>query len=252
MLSQKLLDHLDRLAAAETDEEVWACVEAYCHAIGFPDVNYGYFDTRNHALQEAPLRLVSTMDPGWLAFYGEEGLDRFDPLVRRIQEGERRPVVFRDELLHGEDGHLSKEKRDFLGVAEESGVRNAVSIPLLSPFQASGLVSGLTFITPASDEEFRKIWEEHAQEMVLFAQAVHQRMSATLFALLEGVVPPSPRERDCLALVAQGHRTARIAHRLGLAEVTVRLHLTQARRKLKAKTLPEAVLKAVRFGFLAP
>jgi DNA-binding CsgD family transcriptional regulator len=55
----------------------------------------------------------------------------------------------------------------------------------------------------------------------------------------------SPRERDCLLWLASGLRTREIAARMGLARVTVDLHLRNARRKLGAATLPQAVAKAV-------
>lgn len=61
-----------------------------------------------------------------------------------------------------------------------------------------------------------------------------------------------PRERDTLAFIADGRRIDRIAELMGLARVTVELHLRGARRKLKARTLPEAVAKAIYFGELKP
>jgi DNA-binding CsgD family transcriptional regulator len=47
-------------------------------------------------------------------------------------------------------------------------------------------------------------------------------------------------------MIAEGHRVGRIADRLSIAEVTVGLHLKNARKKLKARTMAEAVAKAVR------
>ncbi|GGY92818.1 helix-turn-helix transcriptional regulator [Novosphingobium colocasiae] len=58
----------------------------------------------------------------------------------------------------------------------------------------------------------------------------------------------TPRERECLALIAQGHRVAHIAHQLGVASVTVEFHLKHARTKLDARTLPHAVALALTSG----
>jgi DNA-binding CsgD family transcriptional regulator len=55
----------------------------------------------------------------------------------------------------------------------------------------------------------------------------------------------TPRERDCLTLLAKGLRPDRIADRLGLAKVTVDMHLRGARQRMKARTLAEAVARAV-------
>ncbi len=56
----------------------------------------------------------------------------------------------------------------------------------------------------------------------------------------------SQREIDCLRFLATGHRIDKIATHTGLARVTVELHLRNARLKLAAATLHEAVAKAVR------
>lgn len=52
----------------------------------------------------------------------------------------------------------------------------------------------------------------------------------------------TPREREILALVAQGERTATIAARLGIAENTVKSHCTNAYRKIGARNRVEATL----------
>ncbi len=56
----------------------------------------------------------------------------------------------------------------------------------------------------------------------------------------------SPRERDCLRLLAQGQRPKSIGHELNIATVTVDLHLRNARLKLGARTMAEAVAMAMR------
>jgi DNA-binding CsgD family transcriptional regulator len=251
MLSQLLLDHLDSLAAAQNDDEVWACIESFCFEIGFEAVNFGFLDFRASGEVPPSLRLLTSMDPGWIDYYQEHRFDRRDPLVLRIEAGERRPVLFRDEFGKGPDG-LTDSEKEYLGVVEEAGVRNAVSVPVLAPFGRPLPTGGLTFMTSENDNRFREIWSEWGAEAALFAQAVHHRLGPNLLARLEGIKPLTDRERDCLMLSAEGGRAAEIADKLCLATVTVNLHLTQARKKLRAATLPEAVARAIRFGWLAP
>lgn len=62
----------------------------------------------------------------------------------------------------------------------------------------------------------------------------------------------SERELECLKYIANGLRIKRVANKLGITEDTVNYHLRSLRNKLNAKTLPEAVAKAVKFGFLEP
>jgi DNA-binding CsgD family transcriptional regulator len=64
--------------------------------------------------------------------------------------------------------------------------------------------------------------------------------------------PLSPRERQCLALAACGRTAEEIAAILDLGYGTVRIHLDQARRKLDAVNLVQAVAVAIAFATLAP
>ena len=64
------------------------------------------------------------------------------------------------------------------------------------------------------------------------------------------VEPLSPREREVLALVAEGRETAQIAVELGVAVDTVRNHETNARSKLGVHTTADAAARAERRGML--
>lgn len=60
------------------------------------------------------------------------------------------------------------------------------------------------------------------------------------------------REIECLEWVARGFQDDRIAARLNISRSTVRLHLSAARRKLKAKTREQALVRAVQLKLIAP
>ena len=62
----------------------------------------------------------------------------------------------------------------------------------------------------------------------------------------------TPREIECLEWVARGFQDDRIAARLNISRSTVRLHLSTARRKLKAKTREQALVRAVQLKLIAP
>jgi DNA-binding CsgD family transcriptional regulator len=53
------------------------------------------------------------------------------------------------------------------------------------------------------------------------------------------------RERQCLTLLAKGLRRGQIAEQLRIKPVTADLPLQNARKKLGAKTLGEAVARAI-------
>lgn len=58
------------------------------------------------------------------------------------------------------------------------------------------------------------------------------------------------RERQCLELLGTGSRRADIGQRLGISLGTVDLHIANAKRKLRARTREEALVKAVQFKLI--
>jgi len=58
----------------------------------------------------------------------------------------------------------------------------------------------------------------------------------------------SARERDILGGIVLGQSNKEIARRLGLAEVTIKLHLSNLFRKMNVRSRSEAAVKAVKSG----
>jgi LuxR family quorum-sensing system transcriptional regulator CciR len=75
-------------------------------------------------------------------------------------------------------------------------------------------------------------------------QTLHDKKPAT------GGEQLSRQERRCLQLYLNGLKDAEIARRLGLSIHTVRMHLTRARRRLRAQSRVEAAAKALRSGMI--
>jgi FixJ family two-component response regulator len=60
-----------------------------------------------------------------------------------------------------------------------------------------------------------------------------------LAALKERFASLSPREREIMIQVARGRLSKQIAHDIGIAEATVKVHRSRAMQKMKAGSLPE-------------
>ena len=60
-----------------------------------------------------------------------------------------------------------------------------------------------------------------------------------LAALRERFASLSPREREIMIQVARGRLSKQIAHDIGIAEATVKVHRSRAMQKMKARSLPE-------------
>lgn len=80
------------------------------------------------------------------------------------------------------------------------------------------------------------------------SQKPSEQLPSSVNSANDPTEPPalSTREIDCLKLIADGKRSQAIAEELSLATVTVEMHLRNIRRKLSARTTPEAVAIALR------
>jgi DNA-binding NarL/FixJ family response regulator len=67
-------------------------------------------------------------------------------------------------------------------------------------------------------------------------------------AALAGLAELTPRERELLELIAQGRDNSNIASALGLAEKTVRNHITRIFAKLEVENRPQAIVRAREAG----
>lgn len=99
-----------------------------------------------------------------------------------------------------------------------------------------------------------------AVEAVASGQAVLGGAVAT--RVLDRLAQPAPRpdqlfpelterEREVLALVAEGEQNGRIAHRLGISEKTVRNHLSMLLAKLGVADRTQAALRAREAGLVS-
>ena len=62
----------------------------------------------------------------------------------------------------------------------------------------------------------------------------------------------TPRQREILQLVAEGHSTKQIAQRLHLSPKTVETHRTQLMERLGVRGVPALVRCAIRLGIVRP
>lgn len=240
---QHCQDVIAAIGAAETLEDRWQVVSGLLGHMGIDQINYGIFDSGDRST--ADVRFLSTMRPDWIAYYGDKRLDLHDPHVTLVRQNNLTPYRWGRTAMSRLDRGMPKE---VLLLAAEAGLRSQwqVTLPDVSglPVPAGGMALGSSL----SERDFAGVLEGNEAALVTIAHLFHNFSINEVRRLQASVPRLSERERDCLAFAADGLRLDRIAEAMGIARVTVELHLRGARRKLKARTLPEAVAKALRFG----
>lgn len=174
---------------------------------------------------------------GWVDGYHRQGLHSRNPIIFAPT---RRATAFRwtdpgfDDL------------KDWAGfaLARELGITDGFAVPCHGPDNRVGVVS-------FGFERF-DLSPHDRLTISLTAMLAHERMKALTPARAAALKVPvlTPRERDCLAFVADGHSDAEIGERLGISQNTAHDYVENAKRKLGARTRAQAVAKLFAYGLL--
>ena len=120
-------------------------------------------------------------------------------------------------LKLGADGYLVKGGN--LGELE-AGIRN--------------VIAGRKYLSPGLSEQLVKYYQEPNVESQLAKDGL------------------TPRQRQILKLIAEGHTTKQIAAQLGLSNKTVEMHRTQLMKNLKIHEIAGLTRYAIKHGMVAP
>lgn len=232
------------IAAPDVDSR-WRILTAALAAIGADQVNYGIIDTSAAERLDAPVRFLSTMAPDWIDYYGGERLDMDDPHVSFVRNGNLAPYRWGESALDRLDNAGAHRA---VALTVEAGLRAQISVTMPDPFGTFIPVGGMTVGSSLREREYFRSVAGQELALVAVAHLFHELSIGEVRRGHHHARPLSPRERDCLSYIADGLRPDAIADKLGLARVTVDLYLCNARRKLAAATLPEAVAKGLLFG----
>lgn len=193
----------------------------------------------------AEINFLTTMSDGWMSHYYDQNLSQTDLHVLRVRAGKITPYLLVDSAIRRLD---SNGERHTAMAGAEAGLRSMMCVPLTGPMDPFAPVAGINLGSSLPEAEFKKIMQENGATLLSLAYLFHNASIRQLWQERSGLKALSVRERDCLQYLADGLRQDGIAHKLGLARVTVELHLREARKKLAAQTLNEAVAKALVFG----
>jgi two-component system NarL family response regulator len=110
-------------------------------------------------------------------------------------------------------------------------VKSASGRELIQALRA--VASGKNYLSPEVTGAVMTLWEDSAPSAELSAQSALGK-----------------REKEVLKLIAEGHRSAKIASQLGIAVATVEAHRRNILRKLKLHSAADLTRYALRHGMI--
>jgi len=224
-------------------DAIQACAELFREAIvpyQFNTFACGELDLKN---RERFAFYVIDWPEEWRKFYLDNDIVTRDPVLDALPLY-REPFTWTDIIR---DHKLSRRALEVFQLAGQHGWTEGLIIPV--PRSASdryGLVALAGHGPPLDDD----------------ARAILSLMGICFFDYVRSLVPKcgfaappanlTPREMDCVRLVAQGQSDRVIGKGLGISQATAHEYVESAKHKLKASTRAELVGIAASLAIVAP
>jgi DNA-binding CsgD family transcriptional regulator len=186
--------------------------------------------------------MVHNYPRGWVRTFSETKLYEIDPVLQRA-ESTLVPFFWDIELR---PGTLTEAQRVIMAEAASYGLHHGYTIPLHVSWQP-GIHRASCSVIPDGervDAENYLMAEMLATYLYVFVSRGHAPW------LDPPQVPLTRRQRECLALVAQGKEDWSIGRLMGLSATTVHGYIEQLKRRLGVSTRPQAVAQALMTGQL--
>lgn len=214
-------------------------MDAAVRSFGFPW--FALVDDDDLVTEQPDRLMMTNYPPSWVDEFLSGRLYRHDPVHAaslRSATGlswDRIPELIR----------LTRPQRAVLGRGRTHGVRSGYTVPFRIPGER-----GAFFTLARSDEApFTSIEGSVAQILggIFFHRA---RELVRLSSSPSGPTRLSPRQIDCLQLIAIGKTEWEISGILGLSRSTVHDYVESARRRFDVRTRSQLVLAAARDGYI--
>lgn len=244
------------MMAGQADEDrVIGAYTGFLRDFGLDHFTLGFID--GGAGEEAEvLRIWTSLPDAWMEEYFARDYPAHDYVIGRVEAMDQdRPLAVFDWGLHmAHESHVSSATRPVLCGVADAGLGAAMSFVGRHVEDGRDRRFAASFgCSSASIDETRRRIDRHRNELVIASFAMAPLLAPALDGprkARRGASPLTGRERDVLGRFAQGLRPDRIADRLGLSKRTVDMHAANARRKLGARTIAEAVAIATREGLI--
>jgi DNA-binding CsgD family transcriptional regulator len=208
-------------------------------------LGFRYFACCSHVDPFHPPRdavMLHNYPRGWVRTFSEAKLYGIDPVLRCAETS---PLpFFWDSALQSVP--LTKSQKTMMSDAAGYGIARGYTVPLHLSWLPGSFRASCSLIPDDLPIDSRNYLA--AEVLATYLYFFASRAQAPW--LVPAEVSLTERERECLALVAQGKGDWAIARVLGLCESTVHYHIEHLKRRFQVATRPQAIIHALMNGQL--
>lgn len=243
MISFRMLEgHHLSVMEAQTTDELQRQILTFANSLGFK--TFTAFAVVDQSPEKSKFYGIDNTPVGYAETYHDERLSRVDPVMQHCKR-KSFPIIWnQDVYIESGVGEMWEHQAHY---GYKTGIALGLHLPNGQHF-SMGVDSDRPI--PSNTRTLTRI----AAELQLFA--VHAQEAA--FRILVPVVPTptdrpelTRRELEVLKLTMDGMAASEISDVLNISERTTVFHLQNAMHKLNCNSKYQAVLKAIRLGFLS-
>lgn len=176
------------------------------------------------------------LPPHWRGSASGAYIESLDPLPKAARRF-RRPAFLWSDASPRRDAVW----REYWEALSEHGLEDGTAVHFFTP-------GGLTSRVSVGFGRSLEVHERKAVELASYALIDRLHHLSPPHAPLPSTL--SDRERDCLALVAEGKSDAEIGEKLGITRTTAHFYIEKAKRKLGARTRAQAVARLITLSLI--
>lgn len=193
---------------------------------------------------EPALRVLSSYPSSWAQQYVEQRYEIIDPVVGLARSSQRLFQWDRRTLRLP-----SASQQRFFAEAAKFGIHSGATVPIrggfgrFAAFTLAGNMDAVVEVRPT------EVMDTLQLAALYYHSHVYAKLQLGLTRLADA--PLTQRERQCLSWAARGKKMPETATILGITTRTVVFHLENARSKLGASTVTQAVAEAAHRGLIS-